>query len=173
MARRRVDGPGAVVYGIAIGATLPKHQSLIDSTGTPMDSSLLSYSLTGIVAHLVHLGIATVAVIVFVAIYVMMTPHHEFRLIRQGNAAAAISLGGAILGYTLPLAKAVAQSESIMDMLLWSGVALVAQLVAYGTTRLLLPQLSAHVDEGKTASAIFLAAIAVAIGLLNSAAMTA
>ena len=137
-----------------------------------MDTSLLSYSLTGIVAHLVYFAIASVAVVVFVGIYVTVTPHHEFRLIRQGNTAAAISLGGGILGYTFPLAKAVSQSTNISDMLLWSGVALVAQLGAYGITRLILPQLSAHVDEGKTASGIFLAAIAVAIGLLNAAAMT-
>ena len=137
-----------------------------------MDTSLLSESLTGIVAHLVYFGIASFAVIVFVGIYVTVTPHHEFRLIRAGNTAAAISLGGAILGYTLPLAKAVAQSWSVAEMLLWSGVALIAQLVAYGIARLLLPQLSSHVDEGKTASGIFLAAISVAIGLLNAAAMT-
>ncbi len=138
-----------------------------------MNSGLLSDSFTGIVAHLVHLGIAAAAVLVFVAIYVTVTPHREFRLIRQGNSAAAISLGGAILGYTIPLAKAVSQSESILDMLIWSGVALLAQLAAYGISRLILPELSAHVDEGKTASSIFMAAIAVAIGLLNSAAMTA
>jgi putative membrane protein len=137
-----------------------------------MDTSLLSYSLTGIVAHLVYFAIAIVAVVVFVAIYVTVTPHHEFRLIRLGNTAAAVSLGGALLGYTIPLAKAISQSERISDMLLWSAVALVAQLAAYGITRLVLPQLSSHVDEGKTASGIFLAAIAVAIGLLNAAAMT-
>jgi putative membrane protein len=137
-----------------------------------MDSSLLSYSLTGIVAHLVYFGIASVAVVAFVAIYVTVTPHHEFRLIRAGNTAAAVSLGGAIVGYTIPLAKAVAQSESIAEMLLWSAVALVAQLAAYGIARLLLPQLSSHVGEGKTAPAVFLAAISVAIGLLNAAAMT-
>ena len=137
-----------------------------------MDTSLLSYPLTGIVAHLVYFGIASVAVAVFLAIYVTVTAHHEFRLIRQGNTAAAISLGGAILGYTVPLAKAVSQSERISDMLLWGGVALVAQLVAYAITRLVLPQLSSHVDEGKTASGIFLAAISVSIGLLNASAMT-
>ncbi len=137
-----------------------------------MDTNLLSDSLTGIVAHFVYFGIASVAVVIFVAIYVTVTPHHEFKLIKQGNAAAALSLGGAILGYTIPLAKAVAQSQSISDMLLWSGVALVAQLVAYGITRLVLPQVSSHLDEGKTASGVFLAAIAVSIGLLNAAAMT-
>lgn len=137
-----------------------------------METNLLSYSLSGIVAHLVYFGIASVVVVVFVGIYIAVTPHHELKLIRDGNTAAAVSLGGAIVGYTIPLAKAVAQSESIGEMLLWSGVALVAQLLAYGITRLILPRLSSDVEAGKTASGIFLAAISIAIGLLNAAAMT-
>jgi putative membrane protein len=108
----------------------------------------------------------------FVAIYTAITPHWEIRLIRQGNTAAALSLGGAILGYTCPLAQAVAQSSSLPDMLLWSAVALAAQLFAYGVTRLILPQLSADVKEGKIAPAAFLAALSVAIGILNAAAMS-
>jgi putative membrane protein len=132
----------------------------------------LSYSVSGIVAHFVYFGVAIIAVVVFVSLYVMVTPHREFTLIRDGNTAAALSLGGAILGYTIPLAKAVSQSEGLSDMLLWSGVALVAQLVAYFITRLILPQLSAHVSQGKSASGVFLAAISIAIGLLNAAAMT-
>ena len=137
-----------------------------------MDTGLLDYSLTGIAAHLAYFAAAGVAVAVFAAVYAAVTPHHELRLIREGNAAAALSLGGAILGYTVPLAKAVSQSTSLWDMLLWSGVALVAQLAAYGATRLVLPRLSASVDEGRTASGIFLAAVAVATGMLNAAAMT-
>ena len=137
-----------------------------------MDSTTFSYS-AAVVSHLSYFGIAIVATIVFVAIYVMITPHREFALIRQGNTAAAISLGGALLGYTIPLAKAIAQSESVNDMLIWSGVALVAQVVAYGATRLILPQLSSHVNEGKNASAIALAAISICLGMLNAAAMTA
>jgi putative membrane protein len=136
-----------------------------------MDISSFDYS-SAIAAHLMYFGIAIVATVVFVAIYVTVTPHREFTLIRQGNTAAAISLGGALLGYTIPLAKAVSQSEGIHDMLLWSGVALVAQLIAYGASRLILPALSSDVNDGKTASGIFLAAMSVCIGLLNAAAMT-
>ncbi|MEP6619155.1 MAG: DUF350 domain-containing protein [bacterium] len=137
-----------------------------------MDISSFDYS-AAIVAHLVYFGIAIVATVVFVAIYVMVTPHREFQLIREGNSAAAISLGGALLGYTIPLAKAVSQSEGVHDMLLWSGVALVAQLVAYGASRLILPALSSDVHQGKVASGIFLAAMSVCVGMLNAAAMTA
>ena len=132
----------------------------------------LNPALTGVSAHLLYFVVALAAIVLFVAIYTAITPYWEIRLIRQGNTAAAISMGGAILGYTCPLAQAVAQSGSLADMLLWSGVALVAQLVAYGATRLVLPQLSAHVNEGKIAPAAFLAALSVAIGILNAAAMS-
>ena len=137
-----------------------------------MDSTLFSASMAGVGSHFLYFAIASAAVALFVAIYVAVTPYREFALIRQGNSAAAISLGGALLGYTLPLGQAVAQSEGIHDMLIWSAVALVAQLVAFGVTRVLLPQLSADVQEGKLAPAIFLAAVSLAIGMLNSAAMT-
>jgi putative membrane protein len=136
-----------------------------------MDTSSFNYS-AAVIAHLTYFGIAIVAIVLFVGIYIAITPHREFTLIRQGNAAAAISLGGAILGYTIPLAKAVAQSEGVSDMLVWSGVALVAQLIAYGVTRMILPRLSSDVNEGKSAAAIFLAAMSICLGLLNAAAMT-
>ncbi|MEO7083966.1 MAG: DUF350 domain-containing protein [Gemmatimonadaceae bacterium] len=131
-----------------------------------------SFDPSAVVAHLTYFGAAIAAVLVFVGIYIAVTPHREFTLIRDGNTAAAISLGGALLGYTIPLAKAVAQSESMADMFVWSGVALVAQLIAYFVTRLILPRLSSDVTEGKVAPAVFLAACSICIGLLNAAAMT-
>ena len=136
-----------------------------------MDPTSFDYS-SAITAHFTYFGIAIVATVVFVAIYVMITPHREFTLIREGNSAAAISLGGALIGYTIPLAKAVSQSEGMMDMVLWSGVALVAQVVAYGITRVLVPALSSDVKTGRSAAGIFLAAMSISIGLLNAAAMT-
>lgn len=137
-----------------------------------METSWLTASTSGVSAHLLFFALAIGALVVFVTVYVAITPHREFTLIRQGNSAAAISLGGAILGYTIPLAKAVSQSESIGDMLIWAGVAMVAQILAYLVARLVLKELSANVGEGKLAPATFLATIALAFGLLNAAAMT-
>lgn len=136
-----------------------------------MDTSSFDYS-AGVTAHLVYFGIAIAAVLAFVAVYIAVTPHREFKLIRENNIAAAITLGGALLGYTIPLAKAVSQSEGIRDMLVWSGVALVAQLVTYGVARMILPKVSSQVSEGEVAPAVFLAACAVCVGMLNAAAMT-
>lgn len=39
--------------------------------------------------------------------YIFITPYREIALIREGNAAAAAGLGGAILGFVLPLASTI------------------------------------------------------------------
>jgi putative membrane protein len=137
-----------------------------------METTWLQPALTGIPAHLLFFVVALGAVALFIAIYTAITPYREIPLIRAGNSAAAVSLGGAILGYSVPLAQSVAQSGSLGDMLVWSGVGLAAQLFAFGVTRLILPQLVTDVREGKIAPAIFLAALSIAIGILNAAAMS-
>jgi putative membrane protein len=52
-----------------------------------MDTSSFDYS-SAITAHFMYFGIAIVATVIFVAIYVMITPHREFTLIREGNSSA-------------------------------------------------------------------------------------
>ena len=135
-------------------------------------NELISASLAGIGPHVVYFALALVIAALFVAIYVQITPYPELALIREGNAAAAISLGGALVGFALPLAKAVAQSTSILDMLIWSVVAFVAQLIAFYVVRLFMKDLCTDIKNGRLADAIFLAAVSIAIGLLNAAAMT-
>lgn len=135
-------------------------------------NDILTESLAGIGPHFTYFLLATMILAIFVVIFIAITPYREFSLIKQGNSAAAISLGGSLIGFSLPLAKAVAQSTSLPDMLIWSGVALLAQLIAYGIVRLALKDLAKDIREQKSAPAIFLAAVSIAIGLLNAAAMT-
>ena len=101
----------------------------------------------GISAHLLYFVLSIILIAVFIAVYTAITPYREVALIREGNQAAAVSLGGAVLGFALPLAQSVAQSGDLEDMLTWSGVALVAQLAAYAVTRLLLPVAFRQVDD--------------------------
>jgi putative membrane protein len=103
---------------------------------------------------------------------VRITPHPEIRLIREGNAAAAASLGGALIGFALPLASAVENSVSLLDMLLWAAVALVVQLLAYAIARLLVRDIASQIEAGRVSAGVLLGALAIAIGLLNAASMT-
>lgn len=129
-------------------------------------------SLAGLPAFALYFGLAIALLAGFVAIYIRMTPYREVALIREGNSAAAASLGGALIGFALPLASAIANSVSLVDMLIWSVVALAVQLLAYAGARLLVPELAANVHGGKVASGVFLGAVAIALGVLNAAAMT-
>jgi putative membrane protein len=137
-----------------------------------MLSFTLSKSLAGLPAFLAYFGLAAAYLALFVFLYVRITPYREIALIRAGNPAAAAGLGGAMLGFATPLASAVAHSVSLVDMAVWALVALMVQLLAFGAGRLVLPNLAEDIPAGKVASGVFIGALALAVGLLNAAAMT-
>lgn len=129
-------------------------------------------SLQTIGSFLLYFGAALVAVAIFIVLYMAVTSHHETALIKQGNTAAAISFAGALLGFSLPLASAVINAVSLLDMLVWSAIALVVQLGVFLVVDLLLRQVSRHIEEGNVAAGITLAAASLAIGVINAASMT-
>lgn len=105
---------------------------------------------------------------VFAALYMLVTPYSELKLIREGNTAAAVSLTGALLGYALPIAVAVVVSHDIAVMIGWGVVACVVQLLVYIAARIALPQINLAIPQGKLASGIFLAALSLVAGILNA-----
>ena len=123
-------------------------------------------------SFLVFFGIALMLLAVFTAIYVWVTPHKEFTLIRAGNAAAATSFAGAVIGFVIPLASVIAHSLNIIDMLAWGAIAMVAQIAVFALARLLMPDLLKTIEAGQIAPAATLAAFSLAIGILNAACMT-
>ncbi|GER01635.1 DUF350 domain-containing protein [Iodidimonas gelatinilytica] len=105
-------------------------------------------------------------------IYMWMTPHKEMALIRDGNSAASLSLGGAILGLSLPLAFTLAGSISVVDMAVWGVVTLVLQLLAFRVMDLVLKDLSARIERGEMAAAILLVSAKLATAMVNAAAIS-
>src|SRR6185295_11009993 len=98
----------------------------------------LKLSLSGFDDFLVYFGLSLLFVALYLAIYVHVTPYREFALIREGNAAAAASLSGSLIGFVLPLASAVIHSVNTWDMALWAAIALVVQIAVYAALRLLM-----------------------------------
>jgi len=106
--------------------------------------------------------------VAFLALYVLVTPYNELALIRSGNTAAAVSVGGALLGFAIPIAVSVAVSHNLYAMIGWGVVAGVAQLLAYVAARLALPQINQNIPQGQLASGIALASLSLGIGILNA-----
>ncbi len=132
----------------------------------------LMASLQYVDDFLIYLGLALALLAVFVWVYDRITPYRELELIRSGNTAAAIAYAGAIIGLALPLASAVAHSVNPVDMVIWGVLALAVQVLVYFLVRRLVPQLNDSISENKAAPAVLLAAISVAVGILNAACLT-
>lgn len=129
-------------------------------------------TLAGFDDFLVYFAASLVLLALFIVIYLRVTPYREVALIREGNVAAAASLSGAILGFILPLASAIAHSVNLVDMAIWGAIALVAQVAAYGVARLLLPGLTQAIPAGRAAEGMLLGALSLGVGILNAACMT-
>ena len=131
--------------------------------------SLNKAAVLGFVSYI--LG-AAVLFALFQFIYTRITPHREFELIRSGNVAAAIALSGAIIGFAIPASNVIAYSISLLDFVVWAVIAAFVQLLAFLMTSLVLKGTSERIKKGEIAAGIYVAAVAISVGMLNAACMT-
>lgn len=123
--------------------------------------------------YLAFLGTAVGLLAVGLAIYLMITPYHEIRLIRQGNKAAAYSFGGTAIGMAIMLYSTASGTFSVLELAAWGGVGLVGQVLVFLAVSLLIPGLKQGIEEDKTSQGILLGALSIAMGILNAGALTA
>ena len=123
-------------------------------------------------AFVAYLALGVLYFVSFVVTYVWITPQREMALIRDGNMAAAISLGGAAIGFVQPLASAIAHSVNLADLAVWGLVAWAVQLLTHFVLRFVVRDLRAQIEADVRSVALFVAVIAACVGTLNAAAMT-
>lgn len=136
-----------------------------------MNSTLLA-SLSGLLGFCSYFAAAIFFVIMFVIIYCKITPYDELKLIKDGNCAAAISFGGALIGFILPLYSAITHSVGFIDMLIWAIIAMLVQFAVFGIVRMILKDLVQKIETSHTAAATLLAFCSISIGILNAGCMT-
>jgi putative membrane protein len=133
---------------------------------------MLAYFTSALPHFLAYFGSAVLLAVAFLALYSMATPHKEFALIREGNAAAATQLTGTFLGFAVPVAVVIGHSVDIPDMLMWGAVAAVVQLVVFVViSRLLFKSVSDKITEDCMASGIFVGGMGLGTGILQAACM--
>lgn len=122
------------------------------------------FDAEGMIYFLQYFIIAIFLISVFVKFYIIFTPYHEWELIKKNNNAAAISLGGATLGFTLPLVSAIYYTVSISEMLTWAAMTCAVQFLVFTALR----SQARSIENGMTAPAIFLAFLSISVGLINA-----
>ena len=133
---------------------------------------MLPKMLTLLPAFLSYFAVAVALIVVFLLVYVNVTPYDEIALIRQGNTAAAVSLAGAMFGFAMPVANVIAHSDTLGDLVAWGAIAGIIQILTYLVARFTLPHLNEDIPAGKMSEATFLAALSLTVGLTNAACMS-
>ena len=120
---------------------------------------------------LLHAGVAVLILFLGAALYVLLTPHKEVALIRDGNAAAAISLGGVLVGLAAPLALSLNSSTSLVEIVIWGVSTVMVQLLVFRLVDLLLRGLPQRIQEGEVAAAALLVGAKLSTALILAAAV--
>lgn len=124
------------------------------------------------VNYAVHLLAGALLLIIFFIVYTRVTVYDEMALIMQGNSAAALSLGGALLGFTLTIASAILHSGNLVEFLIWAVVAMLIQVLAHMIAARLLHMSQHQIEGGNAAFGGLLGTISISIGILNASCLS-
>jgi putative membrane protein len=136
-----------------------------------MPSPEIQAFATGFPLFLLHVTITVVILTAAAALYILLTPHKEIALIREGNTAAAVSLAGVLLGLSLPLAVSLRSSANVVDIGLWGVATVVVQLLVFRLVDLILRGLPKRIQEGEMAAAALLVGAKLATAVVVAAAV--
>lgn len=124
--------------------------------------------MPAILNYLLHLATAVAMVMAFFVIYTRMTPFDEVHLIREGNHAAAISLAGTLLGFSVTIASALVHTDDYYEFFGWAGGAMVVQILVFNVATRLLRMSKDQIEADNSAFGGLLGAISFSIGLINA-----
>jgi putative membrane protein len=134
----------------------------------------VAHSLLGLKNFSIYFLSSLLLLLVFKFLYTLVTPHNEWKLVKDGrNTAAATGLIGAVIGFAIALASAASNSVSLLDFWIWGAVALIAQIIAFAIIRFIfMPKIVQRINDNELSAGVVLGGFSVAVGILNAACMT-
>jgi putative membrane protein len=136
-----------------------------------MTSPVLQAFASGFPVTLLHVAVSVGMLFLASAIYILLTPHSEISMIREGNVAAALDVGGVLVGLAIPLAYSLKASTSLADLALWGVSTVVVQLLVFRLVDLVLHGLPKRIQDGEVAAAAVLVGAKLATAMIVAAAV--
>ncbi len=122
--------------------------------------------------YMKHLLSGLIMVGLFAAVYVRFTPFHEMPLIRRGCTAAALSLAGAIIGFSLTVASSILHNDHYLMFIAWGTLAAVVQVAAYLLIERSLPEMKAAIEANNMAMGALMGTVSLVVGVINAACLS-
>ncbi len=136
-----------------------------------MDLSAIQSFVSGFDDFLIQMAATLALFVAGIVIYVLLTPHKELDLIRDGNPSASVAFAGIVLGLAIPLQACLAHAFDVVEVLVWGVVILLIQLIAFRVVDMVLHGLPRRIAEGDVAAAIFVFSVKVGVALILAGAV--
>ncbi|BAU26916.1 putative membrane protein [Aneurinibacillus soli] len=112
-----------------------------------------------------YFGAALLAVIIFLAIFEMVTTYKDWEEIKKGNLSVAMATGGKIFGICNIIRYSIEHNDGIGNTLLWSTYGFLLLLVAYFTFEFLTPMFRVDDEIAADNRAVGLLSMVISIGV--------
>ncbi|WP_374469374.1 DUF350 domain-containing protein [Phenylobacterium sp.] len=139
---------------------------------TQIQSPEIQAFAQGFPITLLHAGVTVLMLFAAATLYVLLTPHREISLIRDGNTAAAVSLGGVLIGLAIPLSVSLNASTNLIEIGLWGVATVVVQLLVFRLVDIVLRGLPKRIQEGEMSAAAMLVGAKLATAIIIGAAVS-
>ncbi|WP_240421462.1 DUF350 domain-containing protein [Paenibacillus periandrae] len=114
---------------------------------------------------LAFFSVAVVALIVFVAIFELVTRYNDWEEIKKGNVSVAMATGGKIFGICNLFRFSILNNDSVLQSLIWAGYGFVLLMAAYFIFEFLTPYFKIDEEIKKDNKAVGLLSMIISIGI--------
>ncbi|MEO8935974.1 MAG: DUF350 domain-containing protein [Burkholderiaceae bacterium] len=128
--------------------------------------------LPPIVNYAIHLIASGILLGVFFFVYTKVTPFDELAMIHLGNGAASLSLGGALIGFSLTLGSAIVHNQTLFEVIFWAIGAMLVQILVYAVASRLMHTVRAELETGNVAMGGFMGSVSLVAGIVNAACLS-
>lgn len=125
-----------------------------------------------IVNYATHLIASGILLGIFFVIYTKVTPFDELALIHAGKGAAALSLGGALIGFSLTLGSAIVHNATLAEVVMWAVAALIVQIIVYTIASRVMHTVRTEIEAGNVAMGGLMGSVSLAAGIVNAACLS-
>ncbi|TWI57025.1 DUF350 domain-containing protein [Halalkalibacter nanhaiisediminis] len=112
-----------------------------------------------------YYSVSVLALIVFLAIFELVTKYKNWVEIKKGNVAVALATGGKIFGVANIFRHSIEQSDSLLMMLSWGVIGFCLLLVSYFIFEFITPSFKVDEEIARDNRAVGFVSMIISVGL--------
>ncbi|MCM3759707.1 DUF350 domain-containing protein [Alkalihalobacillus oceani] len=112
-----------------------------------------------------YYSVTVLGLILFLAIFELVTKYDNWREIKRGNVAVALATGGKLFGVANIFRHSIEHSDSILTMLGWGVYGFVLLLVSYFIFEFLTPSFKIDEEIANDNRAVGIMSMIISVGL--------